>query len=380
MTAGSHVRHVVIYIPDYRIGGAERAAVNLTQALPAADLRVTLMVNRRIGPLVDAVPPDIRQVSLEASRTLAALPRLVCFLRRERPDVVIASLSFNNLIAIWANRLARHPARIVASVHNTLAMDSARDSVKHRLVPILYAITLPWADRVIAVSQGIADEIAPFLPHGPPTSVIHNPIVSSGMIEQSRAPLDHPWFADRGVPLILGVGRLVAEKNFALLIDAFAHLQRLRPARLAILGDGPLRPNLAARIAALGLDGQATLLPSDPNPWRYMARASVVAMSSDHEGFGNVLVEAMALGVPVVSTDCPHGPAEILGNGRWGILVPSATPESLAQAIMQTMDYPIAGNVLHARAMCFSAAVIAEEYRTVIRRLCCGTIRSGSGR
>jgi len=369
MRAGPAARHVVIYIPDFSAGGAERVAINLAEALPANDLRVTLLVNRRTGPLSASVPPSVRLVSLEASRTLAALPGLVRFLRRERPDVVIASLSFNNVIAIWANRLALRPSRIVASVHSALSQD-IRDSLKHRLVPILYAVSLPMADHIVTVSQGVANDLAAFLRCRLVATPVYNPIVTPRLIEQSKAPLDHPWFAGGGVPLILGVGRLVPQKNFALLIDAFAYLRRLRPARLAILGDGPLRQVLAARIEALGLHGQAALLPFDPNPWRYMARAAMVAMSSSTEGFGNVLVEALATGVPVVSTDCPGGPAEILGNGRWGVLVPSATPQTFAEAMIRTLDHPISADVLRARAMNFSSEAIANTYRALIRSLC----------
>jgi glycosyltransferase involved in cell wall biosynthesis len=191
-------------------------------------------------------------------------------------------------------------------------------------------------------------------------------------MDEADAPLDHPWFGDPDIPLILGVGRLVPQKNFALLIDAFACLRRRRPARLAILGDGALRGELTARIEALGLGDAAALLPGDPNPWRYMKRAAVVALTSHYEGFGNVLVEAMATGVPVVSADCPHGPAEILGHGDWGLLVRSPTPENFAQAMMQTLDRPIGADRLRARAMRFSAPVIADAYRELIQRVCAG--------
>ncbi len=364
------MRHAVLYIPDFSAGGAERVAVNLAGVLAAPDLRVTLLVNRASGPLAGAVAPGVRLVSLGASRTLLAFPGLLRFLLREQPDVLIASLSFNNLLAIWANRMALRPTRIVASLHNTLSKETVRDALKHRLVPMLYRFSLPLADHVIAVSQGVADDLAACMRRHPPVSVISNPIVSPRLIAELQRPLDHPWFAPGAEPVILGVGRLVPQKNFDLLIDAFALLSRTRPVRLAILGDGPLRDALAARILAQGLAERATLLPADPNPWRYMARAAAVAMSSDYEGFGNVLVEAMATGTPVVSTDCPHGPADILGQGRWGILVRSPTPESFAEAIAQTLDHPPDAALLRGRAMDFSATAIADAYRTLIRRLC----------
>jgi glycosyltransferase involved in cell wall biosynthesis len=363
---------VTLYIPDFSAGGAERVAVNLAAALVDAGVRVTLLVNRRKGPLAAAVAPGIAVVELGANRTLAAVPGLLRFLWRERPDVLISSLSFNNMIAIWCNRVLLRPTKIVASLHNTLTRQStAMPSLRDRLVPALYKFTLPLADHVVTVSHGVAEDLRASLRRLPPISVIHNPIVSPNMLAEARAPLDHPWFAAGQPPLVLGVGRMVAQKNFALLIDAFARLCAQRPVRLAILGDGPLRGRLSAQIDALGLGAQAILLPTDPNPWRYMARAAVVALSSDYEGFGNVLVEAMATGVPVVSTNCPHGPAEILGDGKWGLLVDDATPERLADAIARTLDDPPAdAAALRARAMAFSAAAAADAYRALAEDLC----------
>ncbi|MBS0560095.1 MAG: glycosyltransferase [Proteobacteria bacterium] len=363
--------HVVLYVPSLSAGGAERVALNLAEALPSADLRATLLVNQLTGPLAASVPPSVRVVSLDATRTLAALPGLARFLRRERPDVTIAFLSFNNLIAILANFLALRPTRVVASQHIALSQEASRSSsLKDRLVPALYRLALPSADHVVTVSQGVADDLASVLPRRAGVSVIHNPIVSPRLQQEAMAPLDHPWFAGDGVPLILAVGRMVPQKNFPLLIDAFAHLRRTRRARLAILGEGPLRQDLGARIAALGLKDDATLLMPDPNPWRYMARAAAVVLSSDFEGFGNVLVEAMATGVPVVSTDCPYGPAEILEGGRWGPLIKSPTPERLAEAICHVLDHPVPAEKLRARAMDFSSAKVAQSYRALIRRLC----------
>ncbi len=367
--AGRGQRHVVLYLPDLSAGGAERAALNLLEALPGPDLKVTLLLNRREGPLLATLPADAAVISLDAHRTLAALPRLTRFLRRVRPEVLISYLEFNNIVAIWANRLAGRPTRIIASHHVTMSSFDGAASLKRRLVPLLYRMTLPGADHVVAVSRGVAAGMPQRLAGNNALSVIENPIVRARYREMAAAPLAHPWFGAAEPPVILGVGRLVPQKNFSLLVEAFARLVEKSPARLVLLGEGPLRGQLLEQIDRLGLAQRAAILPVDPNPWPYMKNAAVVVLSSLYEGFGNVLVEAMAVGTPVVSVDCPDGPAEILGQGKWGRLVPSGDVASLAAAIGEALDQPGDGEARRARAMDFSADAIAARYRGLIAGL-----------
>jgi glycosyltransferase involved in cell wall biosynthesis len=362
-------RHVVLYVPDLSAGGAERAALNLLEALPGPDLRVTLLLNRRRGPLVAALSDGAAVRSLEVHRTIAALPRLAAFLRDERPDVLISYLAFNNIVAIWANRIAGRPTRIIASHHSMMPVRGAGGRWKHRLIPLLYRLVLHSADHVVAVSEGVAAELSQAVQGRLAVSVINNPIVTALYRELAAAPLDHPWFGENEPPVILGVGRFAPEKNFALLIDAYARIAKRMPARLVLLGGGPLRELLIGQIAAHGLSQRATVLPIDPNPWRYMARAKILVLTSSSEAFGNVLVEAMATGTPVVSVDCPDGPAEILGHGKWGRLVPPGDANALAAAIEETLSDPGDPQPRQARAMEFSAQSIAMRYRDLIARL-----------
>jgi glycosyltransferase involved in cell wall biosynthesis len=362
-------RHVVLYLPDLNAGGAERAALNLLEALPGPDLKVTLLLNRREGLLLPTLPADAPVVSLDAYRTLAALPRLTRFLRRVRPEVLISYLEFNNIVAIWANRLAGRPTRIIASHHVTMSAFDRATTLKRRLVPLLYRMILPGADHVVAVSRGVAAGMSPALARHNMLSVIENPIVGMHYRDLAAAPVPHPWFGAGEPPVILGVGRLMPQKNFSLLVEAFARVAEKRPARLVLLGEGPLRGELLEQIARLGLAQRAAILPVDPNPWPYMKNAGVVVLSSLYEGFGNVLVEAMAVGTPVVSVDCPDGPAEILGQGRWGSLVPSGDATALAAAIGEALDHPGDGEARQARAMEFSAQAIAGRYRRLINGL-----------
>jgi glycosyltransferase involved in cell wall biosynthesis len=361
-------RHIVLYVPDLSAGGAERAALNLLEALPGVDLRVTLLLNRRRGPLCAALPEGAEVRSLDAHRTIAALPKLAAFLRREKPDVLFSYLDFNNVVAIWANGIAGRPTKIIASQHSMTPAGGLR-GWKHRLVPLLYRLALPWADHVVAVSDGIAAELSRRYKGRPTLSVIGNPIVTPRYRVLAATPLDHPWFAEGEAPVILGVGRFVAEKNFSLLVDAFAQVARSGPARLVLLGEGPLREALLGQIARYGLNERAAILPVDPNPWRYMSRAKVLVLTSRSEGFGNVLVEAMAVGTPVVSVDCPEGPAEILGHGKWGRLIPQGDDRVLAIAIQETLRHPGDPLARQLRAMEFSAQSIALRYRELIARV-----------
>lgn len=362
-------RHVVLYVPDLSVGGAERAALNLLEALPGPDLRVTLLLNQRRGPLMNALPVGAELRSLDVHRTIAALPRLTAYLRKERPDVLISYLEFNNIVAIWANCLAGRPTKVIVSHHVTTSNVNSGSSWKYNLIPVLYRFTLPWADHVVAVSKGVASGLARIMRGQDSLSVIHNPIITPAYRELAAAPLDHPWFAPDQPPLVLGVGRLVPQKNFELLINAFAEFAAGSSARLVLLGDGPLKADLQQQIDRLGLSGRAAILPIDINPWRYMARAKVLVLSSLFEGFGNVLVEAMATGTPVVSVDCPDGPADILGHGKWGRLVPSGDAKALAAAIVDTLADPGDSRSRQARALEYSAQSIAVRYRDLIAHL-----------
>jgi hypothetical protein len=192
------VKRVVLYVPDLSAGGAERVALNLLGALPTPDFEVTLLVNCLRGPLVSAVPAPASVVSLKAGRTLKAFWPLLKFIRREKPDVLIAFLAFNNILAIWANWLAGRPTRVIATVHAPLSNETkANRSLNSRVVPALYRATLGWAHAIVTVSHGVGRDLQQFLP-GTETAVIHNPIVTPLMLELAQGAVDHPWFAPGG--------------------------------------------------------------------------------------------------------------------------------------------------------------------------------------
>jgi glycosyltransferase involved in cell wall biosynthesis len=253
---------------------------------------------------------------------------------------MLSALHYANEIAVWAKRFAGTSTRVIVSEHNTFSQAIQHTSkTKRRLLPFFVRHFYPWADSIVAVSQGVANDLARstgLLRES--IQAIYNPVITPELLEKTKEPLEHPWFAPSEPPVILGVGKLEAQKDFPTLIRAFAQVRQVRPARLMILGWGPDRPKLEALVRELGLEADVSLSGYVDNPYPYMAKASVFVLSSAWEGLPTVLIEAMAVGTPVVSTDCPSGAAEILGSGKYGLLTPVGDSQALAKAILEVLS------------------------------------------
>ena len=338
-TTNGHGR-VAIFKAVMGGGGAERAMLKLAGGMARRGYPVDLVLSRAAGDYLPEVPEAVRIVDLEAGRVLTSLPRLVRYLRRERPSVMLTSLNHVNVVGLWARRLSRVGTRVVVNEQNTLSQD-APNSVRrrHRLLPRFVRRFYPWADEIVAVSRGAADDLARTagLPVGR-VRVVHNPIVTPELRAMAAEPLEHPWFAPGEPPVALAVGRLAPQKDFATLLRAFARVREGRPARLMILGEGPERPSLEALVSELGLEGWAELAGRVLNPYPYMVRAGAFVLSSRWEGLPSVLIEALYCSVPIVATECPSGPAEILEGGRHGLLVPVGDVAALADGIAAALD------------------------------------------
>ncbi|QZA32873.1 glycosyltransferase [Hydrogenibacillus sp. N12] len=357
---------VSLFLPSLRGGGAERVMVNLARGFAEQGLSVDLVLAKAEGPFLSQVPKGVRVLDLGARRVLLALPGLVRYLRRERPRAMLSALSHANVVAIWARLMARTGTRLVVSEHSTLSQSTMNAAVRReKAIPFLIRRFYPLADTVVAVSQGAAEDL--ILQTGLPAEkvrVIYNPVVTPDLFAKADEPLDHPWFRSGESPVILGIGRLTTPKDFPTLIRAFALVRKKRQARLMILGEGEERPKLEALVRELGVEEDVALPGFVENPYSYMKRAGVFVLSSRWEGFGNVLVEALVLGTPVVSTDCPHGPREILEDGKWGQLVPVGDVEALAQAIVVGLDEERSRSM--ARAKIFALEEIVKQYAEVL--------------
>jgi glycosyltransferase involved in cell wall biosynthesis len=335
-------RSIAFFLPSLCGGGAERVIVNLAGGMTERGLPVDLVVAAAEGVFLGQLPPAVRLVDLRASRVLRSLAPLTGYLRRERPRVLVSSMGHANLVALWAARLARRRTPVVVTVHNTLSQTSREQGwLAGGLWPRLLRIFYPWAASIVAVSRGAADDLARTsgLPRDR-VEVVYNPVITPAMLALARQAPDDPWFTPGQPPVILGVGRLTRQKDFATLIRAFAEVRRRRAGRLMILGEGEDRPALEALVNELGLGEDVALPGFRENAMAYMAASAVFVLSSAWEGLPTVLIEALAAGTPVVSTDCPSGPREILREGRLGGLVPVGDATALAGAIVDVLNRP----------------------------------------
>ena len=318
--------------------------------------------------------PNLRGLALRLEikplkRLLRRLPPLVHYLRSVRPDAILAAEPRYNAMAVWARRLSGLRSRVVISERIQVSLHAASGGpwADERLLGLLREAYL-GADAIVAVSDGVADDLAAYadIPRER-ISTVYNPVVGPELFVRAREPFDHPWFAQDAPPVILAAGRLDPQKDFATLIRAFARLRARRPARLLILGGPSLaEPTHAGKLKALagslGIADDVDMPGFVDNPFAFMARAAVFVLSSLYEGLPGVLIQALACGCPVVSTDCPSGPAEILDHGRFGPLVPVGDDAGLARAIGAILDDPPPSARLQARAELFNVQQATDHY------------------
>ncbi len=361
-----HSGMIAIFLNSLRAGGAERAMVNLAAALAARGRRVTIVLVSEEGPLREMIPPGIDVVDLRASRAVASIPALVRWLRAARPQVILSACANSNVVSVLAARLARVGIRTVVCEHTTLSrvvLDTRR--LRHMLVPPAARWAYPRADAVVAVSAGVADDLGAAVGLSRDrVHVIPNPLTPTIPIDAVGAT-EHAWLRDQGPPVLLSVARLTRAKDMTTLLRAFALLRARRAARLLILGEGEERKRLQALVDRLGLGGDVDLAGFTANPYPAIAAASALVVSSRREGLPTVLIEALALGTPVVSTDCRSGPREILEGGRLGRLVPTRDPEALADALEAVLSDPRAA-VPHIALARYSLDSVADRYLEVL--------------
>lgn len=334
---------VAIFIPSLDGGGAERAVVALANGIATRGYRVDLVLSAAKGPYLSDVLPQVRVVDLQTPKVIKSLWPLVRYLRHEKPRAMLSALNHANVVAVLARALARVGTRLVVSERTTISVAAAQ--AQDFFARSVYRL-LPWAyrraDAIVAVSQDAARDLERFaqLPV-PSVRAIYNPFHLDRIGRLAAEPHGHAWLASGLRPVVLGVGRLTGAKDYRTLIRAFSLIRTRHCARLLILGEGELRGELEVLGKSCGLSDDDFQMPGFvANPFAYLARATLFVLSSGREGLPGVLVEAMACGTPVVSTDCPSGPREILEGGRWGRLVPVGDVDALAQAMDAALSTP----------------------------------------
>jgi glycosyltransferase involved in cell wall biosynthesis len=313
--------------------------LNLAVGFVSRGYPVDFVLAQSEGSFMAQFPELVRLIELNylhvrAGRSIVSLPALVHYICKERPAALFTALHAN-IIAVWAKRISRVPLSLVISEQNTFSIHNQMLPIGLRQLMLgLIGQCYPKADVIAAVSEGVAEDLARVgrIPRNR-IQVIHNPIITPDLAKKVREEINHPWFNPGEPPVILSVGRLDPQKDYASLIKSFARVRQSLPARLLILGEGPERDALVSLVRQLGLEQEIVLPGFVSNPYPYMSKSSVFVLSSRWEGLPTVLVEALYCGVPVVATDCPSGPREILRNGQYGTLVPVGDVECMAEAI-----------------------------------------------
>jgi len=331
-----HKPHVAIFLPSLRGGGAERVMLTVGKQLSEENYQIDFVLVKATGRFLDQIPSGINLVDLNARRVLTALPALIRYLRSQRPAILLSSLPHINLAAIIASQLARTRTKVVVIEHNTLSQSINYSSQKTaRFLPILMRFFYRFANQIVAVSNGVAVDLEQMLKLPKSRlSVIYNPVITPDLLGKANRPITHPWYQEHNTPVILAIGRLTQAKCFDLLLRSFQKARLQEDANLIILGEGPDRKALEALTDKLNLRDHVQLPGFVDNPYQYIKNSNLFVLSSLWEGLPTVLIEALYLGVPIISTDCPSGPKEILKNGRWGTLIPMKDADALTTAIV----------------------------------------------
>lgn len=371
-----------VYVSGRQIGSRERLFLAVAGSLAGRGWQVDLLsagpepaLRRAVTApleLVDLSPGPLQRLNVPHTLRLSlTVPGLVRWIERQRPALLFATSIPPNLAVLTAARRARWGVPVVIRQSNTLRIaghpryGGVRRRWRDPWIPRLYR----EAAHVIAVAEEVEDNLLALRAAEPGrVTVVPNAIELADAFGRAGEPPEHPWFSSPDAPLVVSVGRLVRKKDHATLLEAFARLRRERPARLVVFGEGPMRSSLEARIAALGLGDAVSLPGHTTNPFSHLSRADLFVLSSISEGMPSALIEALACGTPVVSTDCPSGPREILADGRFGNLVDVGDVEALARAMSSQLDAPRDRDRLIGRARDFAIERAVERYVEVLER------------
>lgn len=332
---------IAIHLHCFFNGGIEQVTINLIRSFIDRGLKVDLVLNFPGLLFLWKTPPELRVIDLKAQPIYKRLSNLVRYLRQEQPKALLSANHYANEVALLAKRVSGVSTKVVVIEQTTLsreAKNTSRLRFRH-WAPLAARLVYPSADSIITVSQGVTEDLVNIT--GLPKSrfqIIYNPVVTPEQLKKAKEPVAHPWFAPGELPVVIGAGRLEKQKNFPNLITAFAKVRQVRPARLVIFGDGSLRSQLQELIHELGLDNDVEMPGFVENIDAYLSKSAVFVLSSDWEGLPTILIQALAVGTPVVSTDCPSGPSEILDNGKYGELVRVNDSEALAEKILNVLS------------------------------------------
>jgi glycosyltransferase involved in cell wall biosynthesis len=357
-------KRIAIFVSFSGQGGVERAMTQLASGLINKGITVDLLLPRATGEHMEAIPENVNVIKFNTGHTFSSLLPLVRYLKKEHPDALLAAKHRAIVTAVIASKLARFRGKVAGNIQTTISEGLKGSNIIKRSMYIWMMRTFyKWADLIVAVSRGVADDVLQLTGlDEAKITVIYNPVVPPEIFDLASQPLEHPWFNESDVPVILGIGRLTKQKDFHTLVRAFGKVRKNRPCRLIILGEGGDLESLRSLSREMDVEDDIDFPGFQKNPFAWIAKSRLFVLSSQWEGFGIVIVEAMACGIPVVSTDCPNGPREILMDGQYGSLVPVEDPDALAKAMISALDNPVPRETLIKAADDYTIDRISEIY------------------
>ena len=329
-------KRIAIFIPTLQGGGAELSMIALAKGLGARGYSVDLLVKNKRGELSGSIPANIRLIDFNVPTMRYTLGKLIAYIRNEHPNVIISAMELPNLSLTLVTIASKQKPKTIITIHNTLSL---QPPIYNRIMDrVLFGLMYRFSNKIVCVSDTCAKDTIKYL-HLPKTKVfvINNPILNEDIYIKSKESVSYSWFNESDRKRILSIGRLVPQKDHKTLIKAFKFVREVYEAQLIILGEGYLRPDLIQLSESLGLEQDVFLPGFVQNPYSLISQSDVFVLSSIYEGFGNALVEAMALNCPVVSTDCLSGPREILAHGKYGHLVSVGDAQAMADAILEVI-------------------------------------------
>lgn len=378
---------VAYFIPVYRGAAMARWACNIVDNLDSEKYEVSFVGLKMEESFKSEISRDVFIVDLDNFYVPGIFFKLIRYFLKEQPDIFVSAFPHINTVSMMAKVISMVKTKIILTEHNNFFLLASNTSNAFRrffalfIMPHLMRIFYPLADSIVCVSNGVAESILDVVDVKDKIKIIYNPVISDTVYRLSEEPVDHSWFVGpfdtaqnkQKIPVILAVGRLVNQKDYPTLLSAFSLVIQKMPAYLVILGEGPEQKKLEKISLELGISKSIAFLGLQKNPFKYMKKASIFVLSSLHEGFGNVIVEAMACGTPVISTDCKSGPGEIIEHGKNGILVPVGDCKSLSEAIIRVLEDPFLRQNLSVegikRSGYFSAERGMKQYEEVFLTL-----------
>lgn len=364
---------IAFFVPSLMGGGAERAILNIANEFGGKGVfeKTDLVLVKKEGVYLAEVRSEVNVVDLKSGNVPRSLFRLIKYLRREKPDVLVSTLTHASALTVLAKMLARSKTKIIIRLANTFSEVLKNLGFFDRKI-LFYGVkfTFPFADEIVAVSGGVADDLAREINFPrEKISVVFNSVDLKKIEKKCQEPANHPWLRNKTFPILLAVGRLTVEKDYPTLLRAFSIAVKQKDLRLIILGEGKKRRELEEMIVKMGLQNKIDMPGFVGNPYVFMSRCDLYVLSSKTEGMPNTMIEAMACGMPVASTDCPSGPREVLDDGKYGKLVKVGDENALAEAILNTLKNP--PNVLKTKKRIkekFYLEKGAEKYLNIIQK------------